>query len=420
MFLYRILLALAVPFFAFRLWREGGDAARQRLGGDSGGVRRGAVIWLHAASNGELTAARPLIGALLARDPRLTCLVTCNSATGLDLLHGWGVERLEARLAPLDYRIVLRRFIGGWQPDLLILIENELWPNRMTMMQALRRPVVVLSARMSARSAARWGRLPGLARTVMQAITWLSAQDSASAARFLSLGLPEERLGEALNLKTGAAPGDFDTRERDTLSTVLPRTRTVLAASTHEGEEAGLLRGFVDAQSRTPELRLILAPRHPRRGPEIAALVQRTRLPFATRSAGEKPGRDTVIYLADTLGEMPLWYELAGIVFVGGSLAPRGGHTPFEPAAHGCALLHGPHLENFAEIYAALEAAQASIRIDGASTFTRALLRLDPAVQKELASRAADVIDEHRNDAGLAPLLDKMAELTGDTDLRRK
>ncbi len=419
MFLYRILLALAAPVFAFRLWREGAGAARQRLGGAIGGARRGAVIWLHAASNGELTAARPLILALLERDPRLTVLVTCNSATGLELVRGWGLARVVARLAPLDYRRVLRRFIGGWQPDVLILIENELWPNRMALMRALRRPVVVLSARMSATSAARWGRLGGLARAVMHNISWLSAQDSASAARFLALGLPEARLGEALNLKTDAVPGDFDADERDRLSGVFARATTVLAASTHDGEEAGLLRGFVDARAKNPALRMIIAPRHPRRAPEIAALIERSRLPYATRSAGEDPGPGTAVYLADTLGEMPLWYELAGIVFVGGSLAPQGGHTPFEPAAHGCALLHGPHLENFADIYAALAAGQAAIRVDDATGFARALLRLDAGAQKALAARAAAVIEDHRNDAGLAPLLDKLAELTGNACLRR-
>jgi len=415
---YRLLLTLAAPWFAWRLWRDGDAAARQRLGGESGGARRGAVLWLHGASNGELTAARPLIDALLARDPRLTLLVTCNTITGHDMVYGWGIDQVEPRLAPLDYRLVLQRFIGDWQPEALILIENELWPNRMAMMTARDRPVVVLSARMSARSAAVWQKLPGLARRVMGAIAFLSAQDNASEARFRDLGLAPDRIGETLNLKHDIAQSSFDAAEMARLAPLLPRDRTVLAASTHEGEEAGLLRGFRIALAKQPGLRLILAPRHPRRSEEIAALIAKEGLDFATRSKGETPKPDTPVYLADTMGEMPLWYELAGTAFVGGSLAPKGGHTPFEPAAHGCALLHGPHLENFAEVYTALQQAGASRLVTGTDSFAEALATLDASIQAKMADRARTVIARMRQGAGLAPILDKLADLTGDADLR--
>lgn len=418
MLFYRLLLTLAAPWFAWRLWRDGDAAARQRLGGESGGARRGAVLWLHGASNGELTAARPLIDALLARDPRLTLLVTCNTVTGHDMVYDWDLEQVEPRLAPLDYRLVLQRFIGDWQPEALILIENELWPNRMAMMAAKTRPVVVVSARMSARSAAVWRRIPGLARRVMGTIAFLSAQDSASEARFRALGLAPDRIGAALNLKHDTTAGSFDNAEKARLARVFRRGDTVLAASTHEGEEAGLLRGFRAALDTRPGLKLILAPRHPRRSGEIAALIAKEGLRFATRSKNEEPGPATQVYLADTMGEMPLWYELAGTAFVGGSLAPRGGHTPFEPAAHGCALLHGPHLENFAETYAALQREGASRLVTGSDSFAEALAALDTAARNDMTARAGTVIGRMRQSAGLAPILDKLADLTGDADLR--
>lgn len=420
MFLYRLLLTLAAPFIALALVRRGrGAALAERLGGGAhGAARRGAVIWLHAASNGELTAARPLIDALLARDPKLRLVITCNSATGRALAQGWGLPRSEARLAPLDYRLCLRRFLGDWQPDALILIESELWPNRIAEMARLRRPVAVLSARMSARSARIWARLPGLTRAVMGGISLLSAQDAASEARFLSLGLPRDRLAPPLNLKTGAAPAAPQSEELDRLRPLFPRDATLLAASTHEGEEGPILMGFRRALAQRPGLRLILAPRHPRRSPEIQALLRRHRLGFARRSAGETPDAETPVYLADTLGEMGLWYALAGVTLVGGSLVPKGGHTPFEPAAHGSALLHGPHLENFAEVYAALQAEGGSRCIHGADDLAKALLGLDDDARARMAEAAARVTERLHDSAGLDPLIERLADLTGNTNLR--
>ncbi|MHC0053282.1 3-deoxy-D-manno-octulosonic acid transferase [Actibacterium sp. D379-3] len=419
MFAYRLLLSLAAPYFVLRLWRGGRAQMVERLGGNGPGrMGRGLVIWLHAASNGEATAARPLIDALLARDDKLTLIVTCNSETGRALVRGWGLARVSARLAPLDYRLTLRRFIGNWQPDALILIESELWPNRMAAMRALSRPVVVLSARMSDKSAATWGRMPGLARQVIGAISYLSAQDAASEARFQALGLPEDRTGPVLSLKTRAAPGGFDADEKARLAPLLPRVNTVLAASTHEGEEQVILLGFRKAHARRPDLRLILAPRHPRRRAEVQALIARQGLGCATRSAAELPDAQHPVYLADTLGEMPLWYDLAATTFVGGSLVARGGHTPFEPASHGSALLHGPHLDNFAEIYAGLQAAGGSAMIDSADALAHALLSLDDAARRRMTQAAATVIEALQGSAGLAPILDRLADLTGDPGLR--
>ena len=420
MFLYRLLLTLAAPFIALGLARRDRRAGLdERLGGNGpGAARRGAVIWLHAASNGELTAARPLIDALLARDARLWLVITCNSATGRALAQGWGLPRTEVRLAPLDYRLCVRRFLGNWQPDALIIIENELWPNRIAEMARLRRPVLVLSARMSKKSARTWARLPWLTRPVMAGIGLLSAQDAGSEARFLSLGLPADRLAPALNLKTGAAPAATDSAELDRLRPLFPRETTLLAASTHEGEEGPILMGFRRALAKRPELRLILAPRHPRRSADIQAILRKQGLGFALRSAGETPKPKTPVYLADTLGEMGLWYALAGTTFVGGSLIDKGGHTPFEPAAHGCALLHGPHLENFAEVYAALQAEGGSRCIRGADDLLDALLNLDGDARARMAAAAAQVTERLHDSAGLDPLIDRLAELTGDTNLR--
>lgn len=423
MFLYRVLLSLAAPIFLWRLWRRDDVGARQeRLGGRAVGIaRKDGVLWVHAASNGELTAARALIEALLARDGKLTVIVTCNSVTGRALAQGWGLERVQVRLAPLDFRLVLRRFIGNWQPDALIIIENELWPNRMAMMAGLGRPVVVLSARMSAGSARMWGRLPGLARKVMGTIRYLSAQDAASEVRFADLGVGAHCIGPVLNLKSSAAePGAVDEDALDALAPLFPRDKTLLAASTHEGEDSPIIMGFRQAVAHDPERRMILAPRHPRRAGEIETILKRNRLSYAVRSRGEEPGPDTQVYLADTLGEMPLWYDLAGVCFVGGSLVDKGGHTPFEPAAHGAALLHGPHLSNFADVYAALEAAGGSRRIGGADDLAAALAALDDKARARMVGAATRLVGDMHDTAALRPIIDTIARLTGDAGLQPK
>lgn len=411
MILYRLLLSLAAPVLLLRAAVSGG--LHERLGhGGPETARRGTVLWLHGASNGELTAARPLVDALLDHDTDLSLIVTCNSATGRALIEGWDLPRVSARFAPLDLRVALRRFIAAWQPEALIVVENELWPNRMLAMRARQRPVILVSARMSPRSARRWKYLPSAVAQILGAIRYLSAQDSASATRFAELGLPPDRIGPALNLKSLIAPpADIDGTALRTLRQVYTRADTVLAASTHEGEERVVLRGYAQALYERPRLRLILAPRHPRRRDEIIALLERRRLNFAVRSRGEVPGPDTHVYLADTLGEMPLWYSLAGVSFVGGSLVPRGGHTPFEPVALESALIHGPHLANFADTYAALQAGGGAVLVRDADELARALIASDASQQARQANQARAVVADLRPSAGIAPLIRQITDL---------
>lgn len=414
MLVYRLLLTLAAPVVALRLARRR-DEADERLGGGApAAARKGATIWVHAASNGEAAAARPLIEAMLACDPKLALVVTCNSATGRALVAGWGLARVTARLAPLDYRRALSRFLANWQPEALIVIENELWPNRLAMMADLKRPVLVLGARMSPRSLRRWQRFPSLARGVIGRLSYVAPQDAASRERFLSLGVDEARLGPVVSLKSGAGALPYDEAEYASLLPRFPHEATLLAASTHEGEERVILRGFAQALARRPAMRLILAPRHPRRAPEIVEMIKARNLTFAQRSAGEVPGPETSVYLADTMGEMPLWYALAGITFVGGSLVDKGGHTPFEPVSHGSALLHGPHVANFADAYAALAAAGASRRVDSADALAEACLDLDRGTRARMAKAAVAVIVRMQDsEAGLAPLVTRIGELAG-------
>ncbi|WP_418024303.1 3-deoxy-D-manno-octulosonic acid transferase [Paracoccus sp. TD-10] len=336
-------LGLAAPL-AGADWRE-----RLALSGPA--VAPGG-IWLHAASVGELNSARVLAEALA---PDFPLVVTTNSLTGRDLARRLGHP---CALAPLDVPQAVGRFLDRVRPAVLVTVENELWPNRSAMAAARGVAQVVVGARISARSAARWRRLPGLIGPMLARIDALSAQDPGSEARLLALGLRAGALTPRLNLKL-LAPARVEPGEDGP-----ERARTVLAASTHEGEDALMLDAWAAAREAVPGLRLILAPRHPERGDAVAALIAARGLEYARRSRGGGPGAP--VLLADTLGEMAQWYHAAGICITGGSFADHGGHTPWEPAAWRCAVLHGPHVANHAGDYADLAAAGAARGCDAA------------------------------------------------------
>lgn len=406
MLLYRLFLSLTAPLLLIRAAMTGD--LHERLGLTPARLPSpGRRLWLHGASNGELTAARPLIERLLARHPELTLIVTCNTLTAREMVQGWGSERINTRLAPLDFRFVVHRFIREWRPDALIVIENELWPNRLSCLHMRKTPVFVVAARISDRSAGRWGSLPGLTRRVIGAISYLAPLDDASHARFAALGLAQERIGPVVNLKAqvgGAEPPAA--ADLAALRPIFPREQTVLAASTHPGEEEIVLNAFAQARKSRPGLRLILAPRHPRRRAEIAALLERARLPHAIRSEGETPNATTAVYLADTLGEMGLWYSLAGLCFVGGSLVPNGGHTPFEPIAFGAAVAHGPHLDNNAETYRRLQTAGATLPVADGAALAQLLARLSTERLNLTATQAQEIAAQMRGD--LQPLIEQI------------
>lgn len=368
--------------------RLGGSAAlRERLVLDA--PPKSARLWVHGASVGELASAQEIIMALAADMP---VLVTANTPTGRDLARGWG---LPARLAPLDLPAALTRFLNAANPAAQLTLEGEFWPLRSRLLAVHGIPQAMIGARMSERSARRWVRLPGMIGPILGRIAALSAQDGGSEARLLELGLPRSAVRPRMDLKL-LSP-----------ARVIPpansadRDRTLLAASTHEGEEAIIIEAWQQARLRVPDLRLVLAVRHPQRGDEVAALCARKGLPAARRSAGGNHADPVLI--VDLLGEMPRWYATAGICFVGGSLTDRGGHTPWEPAAYRCAILHGPHVSNFTDAYAALEQAGAAEGIAevitaGALASRLTALAQNPPVAHAMGNAARQVLDARAGD----------------------
>ena len=356
------------PYLRWRAARGKEIAARlpERRGG--GAARPpGRLLWLHAASVGETLSLLPLLEALAARAPDLGVLVTTGTATSAALLERRLPPALAARVrhrfAPLDVPRWVERFLAGWRPDAGALVESELWPN---LIRAARRrgvPLALVNARFSERSARRWRRwAPGLARDLLSALSPVLAQTPADAAR---LGAAGARLALCLgNLKDAAAPLPVDPVELARLREAVGGRPVFLAASTHPGEESIVLDAHRRAvASGLPGLLTVIVPRHPHRGPAVAA--QAGGLPTARRAAGEMPGPGTAVYVADTLGELGLFYRLAGACLVGGSLVPHGGQNPLEPARLGCPILLGPHTANFAEPVARLLAAGGALRVEG-------------------------------------------------------
>lgn len=371
MLIYRIVLTCLAPLLIFALAlrvlrrRESSRDFFERLG--IANAPRPADIWVHAASNGELTSARPVLLGLLDSDPNLRLYVTCNSTTGKNLVSTWAHPRITVRLAPLDFGWAYRRLIKRLGLQAYFLIEADFWPARLRAFDRAGVACALIGGRMSERSFSGWQRFPALARDTFRSFAMISPQDRASAQRFTKLGA--QCVGEVFSLKA-----------------LIPQTRPALrheerighwlAASTHKGEDETLLRAHALAAKQLPDLRMILAPRHPARGAEIAELASSLGLNAARRSEGVDLNANFDVLIADTLGEMQEWYAASYACFVAGSLVEKGGHTPFEPAAQNCALLHGPHIENFAEVYAALDAGKGALCLSAAQDIADALVSL--------------------------------------------
>lgn len=387
MLLYRALMTLfAAKELVSRLWARDGQAMRERLGRVTPAKRR-PRIWLHAASNGELTSARPVVDALLTQGRSL--LITVNTDSARKMAQGWHLMNTDVLLAPVDLPGPTARVLRHWDITAHITLESDLWPIRILKTPG---PVLVLGGRLTERSAKGWARFAPLVRRVMARVSYLSAQDSGSADRFVQAGLPKAALGSVFDLKALYTPPKD--QPDPALAHSFNRADTWLAASTHEGEEDTILAAHKAALAQRPTLKLILAPRHPRRAAEIVQMIGAHGLTCAQRSAGDDPG-PAQVYLADTLGEMHLWYSLAGVTFVAGSLTDRGGHTPYEPAAFGSAILHGPDTTNFRAAYDRLTQHNAALCAPDADALTQALLTLATGEkQAQLGQAAQNVLGQ--------------------------
>lgn len=396
--LYLGLTRVVAPFVPAMLRRtaRAGAADPARLAQMLGHADRprpdGRVIWVHAASLGEGLAALPLIAALTQGGARVVLTTTTVTAAGM--LAGRLPAGTILQAQPVDVPGAIRRFLRHWRPELAVLIEAELWPRLIHDVHAAGVPVALAGARMSDRSARRWARMGRLGPALMGRLAAVTVADAAMADRFAALGVARDRLHVTGALKDAAAPLPLDRAERDRMAAALAGRALWLAASTHPGEEEVVAEAQRIAAAAVPGLALVLAPRHPERGPAIAAMLAARGLRVARRAAGQMPDGTTDVYLADTLGEMGLWFDLCPVTFLGGSLVPVGGHNALEPARMGSAILHGGQVANFAPLYADLDRAGAARAVGDAAALAAAVVALqDPQARAAMTAAARAVAD---------------------------
>ncbi|HEX3937744.1 MAG TPA: 3-deoxy-D-manno-octulosonic acid transferase [Xanthobacteraceae bacterium] len=364
--LYQLASAAGAPMapqvLALRLYR--GKEHPQRLAERRGEATlqrpAGPLIWVHGASVGEMLAAVPLIERLRAQN--FAVLVTSGTVTSAALAEQRLPEGTLHQFIPLDAARFVRRFLDHWQPGLALFVESDLWPNLILSCGERKIPMILINGRLSKRSFARWRHLPSTIAALLSRFDLCLAQSADDAERYAQLGAPRVLMTGNLKLDTPPPPVDQAALRR--LKDVIGKRPVIAAASTHPGEEATIIAAHKRLQSALPGLLTVIAPRHPARGESIAELAKASGLTVALRSQSAEPSPDVAVYIADTLGELGLIYRIAPIVFMGGSLASHGGQNPIEAVRLGAAVVHGPHVWNFAEIYATLDEAHGAERID--------------------------------------------------------
>ncbi|MBS0273475.1 MAG: 3-deoxy-D-manno-octulosonic acid transferase [Proteobacteria bacterium] len=384
-------LAPAVPFFLRqRALRGKEDTARlrERLGYASINRPEGRLIWIHGASVGESVAALPLVDAFLKSGNNV--LVTSGTVTSATLM----AERLPGgaihQYAPVDTPAAAKRFLAHWRPDAGLFVESELWPNLLYRAGGQGVKLALVNGRMSERSFHGWRRAPRAASALLSQFDICLAQDTQTANRLSFLGARHVEVTGSL--KADAPPLPADQIKLAALKQAIGQRPVFLAASTHPGEDETLLPAQDKLRGDFPNLLTIIAPRHPERGADIAMLCGSRAV--VRRSEGALPTPQTQVYVADTIGELGLLYRLSPFAFIGGSLIPHGGQNPLEPARLGCAVLTGPHTENFTQAYGAILSAQGSGRVSSAAEIASMSKRLieypnDAKTMGEAAARAA-------------------------------
>ena len=369
--------------------REGKED-RARLGERFGRYTQtrpsGRVIWFHAASVGETGVALSLIEAMAARDAALSFLISTGTRTSADIVMRRAMKSVTHVYAPLDRADCVRRFLRHWRPDAGVFVESEIWPNLILAAERAGVKLALVNARMSPKTLARWGRWRAAGQRLARAFSWISAADTRTAEALSALrGAPVAALG---NLKLASSAPRVDAKAREALAEEIGERPIWLAASTHEGEDEIALEAHEIVRRARPDALLILAPRHPDRGAAIAALAHN-----APRRSQFAAIKQAPVYVADTLGEMGVFYDLAPVALIAGSLLPHlKGHNPIEPAKLNAAILTGPHVESFDGVFATLFATGAARRVENAAAIAAAVLGLwadDAARAKQCAAARA-------------------------------
>jgi 3-deoxy-D-manno-octulosonic-acid transferase len=388
-------LAPFSPLLAYYRCRKGQeDPARvgERFGYASLARPDGQLAWFHGASVGESLALLPLLECLAARGFNVllsTGTISAASVVGPRLPAGAFHQYL-----PFDIPKFLERFLDHWRPDLALVAESEIWPNLFTEIKHCSIPLILVNARMSEQSYQRWRYCPGFIAGLLDSVDLCLAQSAADGERFSDLGM--RRVHVVGNLKYDVLAPPADPQELATLAGRIGARPTWVAASTHPGEDEVAIAVHEALAERFPGLLTIIVPRHARRGDEIAGLAAARGVPALQRSREQRRATLPELYIADTTGELGLFYRLASASFLGKSLIGRGGgQNPIEAAKLGCAVLHGPHVDNFAEAYRALDEARGAAEITDATALARilAVLFADTGKLRKMSRAASEAVD---------------------------
>src|SRR6266404_2067641 len=395
---YRKLSAAMVPLapalIKRRLKQGKEDPARvgERRGMSENIRPHGPLVWIHGASVGEVLAAAALIKKLRALNIRV--LLTSGTVTSAAIVAKRFPADIIHQYVPYDSPRYVARFLDHWRPGLALFIESDLWPNLILASAARRLPMVLINGRMSHRSFPRWRRFAGTISALLGRFDICMAQSQADAERFAALGSRNVITTGNLKLDVSAPPADSAKLER--LMSVVRGRPIIVAASTHPGEEEILLKAHRTLAGFFPSLLSVIVPRHPDRGEAIARMITASGLQAALRSREELPTAATDVYVADTMGELGLFYRLAGIVFMGGSLVEHGGQNPIEAVKLGASIVHGPHVFNFTDVYEALDHAGGARRADAQEALVKQLghLLADPAARQLQVAASAQVVEQ--------------------------
>ncbi|HKN27351.1 MAG TPA: 3-deoxy-D-manno-octulosonic acid transferase [Roseiarcus sp.] len=411
---YRLLTALATPlagpFLSTRLRRGKEDPRRvaERRGRPGLSRPAGRLVWLHGASVGEAVSLLPFVERITRGGA--TALVTTGTVTSAALLGQRLPPGALHQYAPLDSPFFMHRFLAHWRPDAALIAESELWPNMIYAAKRAGLPLAMINGRMSQRSFNRWRKAPGFIGSLLGRFDLCLARSDDDGERLLSLGAPTVLVAGDIKFDAPALPADR--RELAELSGLTSGRQIWIAASTHEGEELIAAEAHKRLARIFPDALTLIAPRHPERGEAILRQLEAKGLVCTLRSRGERPGPGAAVYICDTIGELGLFYRLAGVVFVGKSFSGGGGQNPIEPARLASAILHGPKVANFSEVYAALDQTGGALEVADPAALGDTLVGLfaNAARLRAMARAASDAVERRagavdRSMKALAPLL---------------
>lgn len=397
---YRGLARGLTPFFnlLFALRSRSGKELPQRKGERFGYAARqrpeGQLAWIHAASVGETMSVLPLIDRLAAAGVKV--LLTTVTVTAAELAEQRLPDGAIHQFVPYDAPGPVSRFLSHWSPDVVMVVESEIWPCLFDEMRQRETPFLLLNGRLSDKSQKSWARLPALSGYLFSCLDLVLAQSDADALRFQHLGC--SRVVSPGNLKFDAPEPAAEAGSLAALTAEIGGRPVWLAALTHPGEDEIALTAFEQLRQEFKELLLVLVPRHPARADAVSDLVRDRGLSVTRRSLGEAISSSTDVYLGDTLGEMGLYYKLAPVTFLGGSFNDAGGHNPLEAALSGSALVTGPRVANARAVYKEFWIENAAVRVENAEDLARRLQPLlqDPDGARLQAERARHLVSAGR------------------------